>query len=441
MRFGPTRRAAMPAALAVGALALSACSAGSLGSSDDESGGKTQITFLTNNDPANVETAEAVIKAFEKANSDIDVKLDTRPQGGEGDNLVKTRLSTGDMADVFEYNSGSLFQAISPTENLTPVTDEDWVGDLDETFKSVVSADDEVYGAPWGNITGGGIFYHIPTYEKLGLKVPTTWDELIANSDKIKAAGTAAVEQTYGETWTSQIFVLADFHNVAAAEPTFAEDYTANKAKYATTPAALAGFEHLQEVHDNGYLNEDFASAKLNDGLTAVANGDAAQYPMITFATNALVGVAGDKIDDVGFFAIPGEDASKNGATIWEPSGLYIPSSTEGDQLEAAKKFQAFMASPDGCAAYTSVTPPGGPFAVTTCELPADVPKLVQDVAAYNDKGAASPALEFLSPIKGPALEQITVEVGSGITDAKKGAELYDEDVEKQAQQLGLEGW
>ena len=52
-----------------------------------------------------------------------------------------------------------------------------------------------------------------------------------------------------------------------------------------------------------------------------------------------------------------------------------------------------------------------------------------------------TPALEFLSPVKGPALEQITVEVGSGLRSAEDGAKLYDEDVKKQAQQLGLEGW
>ncbi len=53
----------------------------------------------------------------------------------------------------------------------------------------------------------------------------------------------------------------------------FAADYTANKAKYATTPEALAGFEHMQKVMDAGYLNKDFASAKLNDGIKAVATG------------------------------------------------------------------------------------------------------------------------------------------------------------------------
>ena len=88
-----------------------------------------------------------------------------------------------------------------------------------------------------------------------------------------------------------------------------------------------------------------------------------------------------------------------------------------------------------------SAAPVGGPFAVTTCELPADVATAVKDLSAYVDAGNATPALEFLSPIKGPALEQITVEVGSGIRPADDGAALYDQDVEKQAQQLGLEGW
>jgi raffinose/stachyose/melibiose transport system substrate-binding protein len=43
--------------------------------------------------------------------------------------------------------------------------------------------------------------------------------------------------------------------------------------------------------------------------------------------------------------------------------------------------------------------------------------------------------------VKGPALEQITVEVGSGLRSAQSGAQLYDKDVKKQAQQLGLKGW
>ena len=59
----------------------------------------------------------------------------------------------------------------------------------------------------------------------------------------------------------------------------------------------------------------------------------------------------------------------------------------------------------------------------------------------YFDAGKTAPALEFVSPVKGPNLENITVAVGSGISDALKGAKDYDKDIEKQAQQLDLPGW
>ena len=75
------------------------------------------------------------------------------------------------------------------------------------------------------------------------------------------------------------------------------------------------------------------------------------------------------------------------------------------------------------------------------CTLPDDVPQAVKDLQPTSTPGRSRPALEFLSPVKGPALEQITVEVGSGLRSAADGAALYDQDVKKQAQQLGLEGW
>ena len=126
---------------------------------------------------------------------------------------------------------------------------------------------------------GGGIFYNTKIYDELGLEVPKTWDEFMANNEKIKAAGKVPIAQTYRDTWTSQLFVLADFYNVLAEAPTFADDYTANKAKYATTPAAVSGFEHLEEAFKAGYFNEDFGAATFDDGLRMVATGRGGALP------------------------------------------------------------------------------------------------------------------------------------------------------------------
>lgn len=441
MRSHPKRlRIAPLAALLVGAVALTGCSAGSLGGSSSDSG-KT-ITFLSPNDDASVASAKAVIAAFEKANPGVTVKLEQRQGGSEGDNLIKTRLSTGDMDDVFVYNNGSLLQAIKPATNLVPLDDQPWAGHIDKLFAASSTVGGKLYGGPIGTAFGGGVLYNIPVYKKLHLQVPKTWDQFMQNNAAIKKAGIAPVEQTYGETWTSQLFVLGDYHNVQAQVPDFAKQYTAGKAKYATTPAAEAGFEHMQEVKDAGYFNKDFASATLNDGLKAVATGTAAQYPQLGGSAAAIDTVAPGKLNDVGFFALPGPDAATNGMTVWPgTSALYIPKTTEGDKLSLAKKFVAFAASAQGCAAYVKGTPPQGPFLSDACKLPADVSQVAKDTQAYFDSGKATPALEFLSPIKGPALEQITVQVGTGQVSGQKGAQLYDEDVKKQAQQLGLPGW
>jgi raffinose/stachyose/melibiose transport system substrate-binding protein len=286
------------------------------------------------------------------------------------------------------------------------------------------------------------MMYNRSIYSKLNLKVPQTWSDLMANSAKIKAAGIDPIIQTYQDTWTSQLFVLGDFHNVLINEPDFPDKYTKGQAKYATDQYAIKGFDHQQQAHDANLFNKDFASSKLEDGIKKLANGQGAMYPILSFAAATLAANYPDKINDIGMFGLPGDDASRFGMTVWAPAGTYIPKTVTGDKLDAAKKFVAFVASSEGCDSQTKGSQPTGPYAVKSCKLPSNVPQVAKDIQSYIDKpGASSLALEFLSPIKGPALEQITVEVGSGIRKAKAGAALYDEDVKKQAQQLGLPGW
>jgi len=398
------------------------------------------LSILVDNGPQSIATMEAWAEAYKAMNPDVTIDIEVRPGGGEGDNIVKTRLATGAMADVFSYNSGSLFQAINPTQNLLPLTNEAFQDGVQDSFKSVVSAGGEVYGAPFAPAMGGGIFYNKPIYEELGLEIPTTWDEFMANNEAIKEAGKVAVIQTYADTWTSQLFVLSDFYNVLADEPDFAEKFTANEAKFATTPAALRGFEKLQEVAEAGYFNADFGAATYADGVRMIAMGEGAHYPMLTFAVGAIAETAPDYLDDVGFFAQPGDSAESNGLTTWMPDSVYVAANTASPDL--AKDFVSFVASPEGCDVRNEAVGATGPYMVAGCELPADVPPSVSDMLPYFQEGGQNaPALEFLSPVKGPALEQILVEVGTGSRDAASAAALYDEDVRKQAQQLGLEGW
>jgi raffinose/stachyose/melibiose transport system substrate-binding protein len=429
-----TRALGVAAVFAVTGLALAGCS----GTPSD---GPVELSFLVDNTETTVAAAQALADAFTAANPDITVEIETRPGGADGDNIVKTRLQTGEMTDVFWYNSGSLLQALAPEQTLVDLSGEAFLDNVSDTFEAGVAVGDGIYGVPVGNAMGGGILYNKAVYADLGLEVPLTWDDFQDNNQAILDAGIAPVIQTYGpeSAWTSQLFVLGDNYNVLQADPEFAAEFTANEAKIVDTPAALAGFEHLQEVYEAGYLNADFASATYADGLRMVAEGTGAHYPMLTFAVPEIVANYPDQADNVGFFAIPGEDADANGLTTWLSAGVYIAATSE--HQDAAKQFLAFIASVEGCDAQTEAVGVSGPYFVDGCTLPSDVPVATADMLPYFESGDTAPALEFLSPVKGPNLPGILVEVGSGIRSAADGAALYDQDVEKQAQQLGLEGW
>jgi raffinose/stachyose/melibiose transport system substrate-binding protein len=431
MAFAITRRL-LVAAAAGSALALSFATAASA---------EVKLTFLVDNAPATVKAAEALATAFHAKNADISVEVEPRAAGGEGDNIMKTRLATGEMTDVFMYNSGSLFHALNPQQNMLDLTDLPFQTDIMDNFKAVVSENGKIYGAPFQMAYGGGVLYNRKIYAELGLQVPKTWADFMKNNEIIKAKSKATpVIQTFKDTWTSQLFFLGDFYNVLQAVPDFPENFTANKAKFATTPAALKGFEHQEAVFKAGFLNKDFGSASYDDGLRMVSTGEGVHYPMITFALGNIFETYKDNIDDVGFFALPGDDAAKNGLTAWMANGVYGYAKTE--HPDEVKKFISFVASKEACDVQTKAVGAVGPYMNKSCTLPDDVGPAVKDVVAYFAEGGKNaPALEFLSPVKGPALEQITVEIGSGIRSPLDGAKLYDEDVRKQALQLGLPGW
>jgi raffinose/stachyose/melibiose transport system substrate-binding protein len=413
---------------------LTGCGSKSSTTADSTAKKDVTLTLLIDNQ-SKLDGINAVIDAFNKKTG-IKVQVDLRPGGSEGDNIVKTRLATGDMDDLCFYNSGSLFKALNPASNFVDLSKESYVSTLDDAFKTTVTVDGKLYGIPNGSSTAGGILYNKKVYAELGLSVPKTWNEFLANCEKIKAAGKTAVIGSYKSDWTSQVILLSDYYNVQAAAPTFASDFTANKAKYATTPAALRGFEKQQEIFKKGYMNSDYLATTYDTALKMLAEGTGVQYPMITFA---LPAISADKISDIGFFPTPGDSADKNGLTVWEPGGAYVYNKSKN--IAEAKQFLAYFVSADGIAAYASKMKANGPYAVKGAKLPDDAYTAVKDMLPYFNAGKIAPALEFLSPLKGPNLPQISVQNGSGINTPAENAAQYDKDVEKQAKQLGIAGW
>jgi raffinose/stachyose/melibiose transport system substrate-binding protein len=400
-------------------------------------GATTEITLLVDDRSNTLKRAESVIEAFERSHPDITVKTNTRPGGSVGSNVVQTKLAAGEAEDVLWFDSGSAMRSLDPARYLLDLTDSSALADVDDAYRPAVTVNGKVYGAPWGESMAGGIVYNRKVYADLGLRVPLTWAQFVANNEAVEAAGIDPVIGAFADPWTTQVLLLGDFHNVLASSADWSERYSVNQVEYATDPVARRGFEKTADVAERGWLNADARWMTENQAMTALATGEGAHHPTLS---DSVARLPPEQARDLGFFGVPGDDASAPaGATFWMPGGQYIPrSSTE---VDAAMRFVAFTASPEGVAASQAAVPPLGPSFVTGAPRPDGALQVVRDVQGYRDRGTDRPALEFSAPVKGPSLAQITTALMGGQTSPVEAARQYDADVADQARQRGLPGW
>ena len=382
---------------------------------------------------ANEGTLAVMAAATEKLGMEFDLEIN--PGGSEGDNILKTRMASGLEADFYVWNSGSKLHELNPSRGFLDISDWDIVQKFDDAFLSSVTIDGAVYGAPQSSTQAGAVIYYKPDYEELGLEVPHTWDEFVANCQALKDAGKTPIEFCNGDTWTTQVLFLGDYYNVAAADPTFAEDYTNGTAKYADIPAATRSWTKYEDLVD--FLNADASAATVTDGNTAIATGAATHWFILTQQLPLIIAEAENQAD-IGVFGVPGDDANNHGLTVWEPMSWYV--SKDSQNIEAVHAFFDFYYSEEALDLYFETYGANGPSCVKGYELPESVCDAVRvDMQKYFDDNKTVPALEYQSPIKGTACEQLTSATGLGQMKGVDAAAAYDEDCKKSAVQLGYD--
>lgn len=381
----------------------------------------------------NTGTEAVFAAATEKLGMEFEVEIS--PGGSDGDNVLKTRMASGDIPDLVAYNAGSKLYDLNPSRGFLDIKDWDILSKFDDAFVDAVTVDGAVYGLPISSTQAGAVIYYRPDYEELGLEIPHTWDDFVANCKALKDAGKTPVYFCGGTTWTTQVLFLGDYYNVEAEEPTFAGDYTNGTAKYADVPAATRSWTKYEDLVD--YLNADKSAATADDASIAMANGEATHWIILTQQLPMLLEFAEDP-EDFGVFGVPGDDPDNHGLTVWEPMSWYVGKDSE--HIDAIKALFDFYYTDEALDLYFNTYGANGPSCIKGYELPDSVCSAIRvDMQKYFDEGKITTALEYQSPIKGTACEQMTTAVGLGQMSGKEAAAMYDEDCKKSAIQLGYD--
>ncbi|BBH22118.1 hypothetical protein Back11_34630 [Paenibacillus baekrokdamisoli] len=287
---------------------------------------------------------EAVLKdAAEKVG--ITLEIEKLPEGVDGDNLIKTRFATNDKPDLlFFYSAVNEGYGLGkPEEQFIPQDDQPWMANFDKkVWTGAFDTAGTFYAAPYGGSNMAVMLYNKKVFESLNLTIPTTMDEFWKVSDAISKAGKVPVYLSAKDAWTLQI----PTHQSGAAQAGLQEltnNLYTNKATFSNFDAQRQGMTFLKDVVDKKYVNKDFLSDTYDNAQKALANGDAAMYPMATWVMTDISTKYADQTKDIGAFLIPFNGGGKDIAGVYPPNALYVVKG--GSKQDAAQKFVNYFES------------------------------------------------------------------------------------------------
>lgn len=196
--------------------------------------------------------------------------------GDDYENVMKTRMASGDLPDLWETHGWSTTRY---SEYLAPLNEETWVSHIKESIKKTVTdSQGNIYVVPL-SIDPASICYNKEIFEEAGVDATTirTWADFEAACDKILTTGKVPV-YVGGKSVNN----IANLFEVMAPGFLTNEDVADNQGAalldgsfdWETNWTPMA--QKLDDWLQKGYFNKDILTASDDSSIQALANGDGA---------------------------------------------------------------------------------------------------------------------------------------------------------------------
>ena len=235
-----TRR--VGAALLVAAIAalLAACGSGTQDKSDNgssnASGGGPKVT-LTLKSITDAKVAwEPLIAAYKRVAPNVTIDASYAPTD-QLQTALRAQLGTGNAPDLFVdwpgNGSAMSVQQLAPSGLIADISDQSWTKQVPDGVKPLLGADGKTY--MWSpGATPIGIIYNKQVFKQVGItEEPKTWSELLADAQKIKAAGKIPFAVGNQTPWVTQLLPYAIAPSTAfTQDPNLAQDMLDKKKSF-----------------------------------------------------------------------------------------------------------------------------------------------------------------------------------------------------------------
>ena len=147
-----------------------------------------ELEIVTNADEQTFNAVNGIFEKFMEENPGVKISYTT--QGSDYEQLMKARMASNDLPDIFATHGWSVARY---SEYLRPLNDQPWFGTVEEAFKrNIENADGQIFVLPL-NMDQGGLMYNKTLLAELGIEIPKTWDEFMAACQLAKDKGYTGV--------------------------------------------------------------------------------------------------------------------------------------------------------------------------------------------------------------------------------------------------------
>jgi len=235
---------------------------------------KTELTFWSWR-PEDAEKYGKLLASFEKQNPNISVKF-IPFKNTEYNTILSAALAGGSGPDIFQSRAYGGLETFAQSGYMEPL--EKWVPELKSFSKDAVRGatsikDGKIYGVPFASQTLF-VYYNKKIYKELGLQVPETWDQFLANLAACKKAGYQALANGGKDGWTLEVMMGSLCPNFYGAND-FYDAVIAGKTTF-QDPRFKNAIERLKDL--TPYMPDLYMGVSYTDMQSAFINEMAAHF-------------------------------------------------------------------------------------------------------------------------------------------------------------------
>ena len=259
--------------------------------------------------------------------NDFQPKMQVYMQSGLPDIMI------GKAQDVSTYGSLGL---------LADLTAQPYMDNILDAAKEGVTLDGKVLGMTF-NCLYQGVYYSREIFNKLGLSVPKTHEELAAVIETLKANGITPFASHMVDTWSignvTMQFAVNDVFNKNAV---WGDDFRAGKVSFETSPEYKTAYEYNKLIYDNTWTDETFSLEQTACDAKMVM-GEAAMKVSGSWSIQNFLGI--DESYDFGIFPFPNQTGDAK--LLFEPNITFMGSAKSEYQDAINKVFEVIATDKD----------------------------------------------------------------------------------------------